>query len=58
MIGESPARPAIFQASPLVVVQPDISAFAFKARQLMVPVGGIQPRNALFGRGQGGESCR
>src|SRR5713226_352697 len=40
MIGESPTRPAIFQARPLVVVTPDISPLAFKARQLMVPVGG------------------
>src|SRR5436305_3431065 len=40
MIGESPTRPGIFQARPLVVVTPDISPFGFKARQLMVPVGG------------------
>src|SRR5690348_2986800 len=41
MIGESPTRPAIFQASPLVVVTPDISPFSFNARQLMVPCGGF-----------------
>src|SRR6185369_16177236 len=40
MMGESPTRPGIFQARPLVVVRPDISPFAFNARQLMVPVGG------------------
>ena len=40
MMGESPTRPGIFQASPLVVVTPDISPFAFRLRQLMVPVGG------------------
>src|ERR1051326_2974708 len=40
MIGESPTRPAIFHASPLVVVTPDISPLAFRPRQLMVPVGG------------------
>src|SRR5277367_4280723 len=38
MIGESPTRPAIFHARPLVVVQPDISPFEFSARQLIVPV--------------------
>src|SRR5881227_1613917 len=37
MMGESPTRPAIFQANPLVVVTPDISPFSFNARQLMVP---------------------
>src|SRR5439155_1198418 len=41
MIGESPTRPAIFQARPLVVVTPDISPLEFSARQLMVPVGGL-----------------
>src|ERR1017187_4890970 len=40
MIGESPTRPGIFHASPLVVVVPDISPLAFSARQLIVPVGG------------------
>src|SRR5438094_10430963 len=40
MIGESPTRPGIFQARPLVVVTPDISPLAFSARQLMVPVEG------------------
>src|SRR5260370_39484615 len=40
MIGESPTRPAIFHASPLVVVTPDISPLEFSARQLIVPVGG------------------
>src|ERR1017187_7708817 len=40
MIGESPMRPAIFHARPLVVVTPDISPFEFSARQLMVPVMG------------------
>src|SRR6266700_5248184 len=40
MIGESPTRPGIFHASPLVVVTPDISPFVFSARQLIVPVGG------------------
>src|SRR5712691_4372901 len=40
MMGESPTRPGIFQARPLVVVTPDISPLAFNARQLMVPVGG------------------
>src|SRR6266566_1010907 len=40
MMGESPTRPGIFHASPLVVVTPEISPLGFKARQLMVPVGG------------------
>src|SRR5947209_20535077 len=40
IIGESPTRPGIFQARPLVVVTPDISPLAFNARQFMVPVGG------------------
>src|ERR1700689_1245843 len=40
MMGESPTRPAIFQASPLVVVTPDISPLAFSDRQLIVPVVG------------------
>src|SRR5258705_5283005 len=40
MMGESPIRPGIFQASPLVVVVPDISPLRFNARQLIVPVGG------------------
>ena len=35
--GESPTRPGIFQASPDVVVTPEISPFSFKPRQLMVP---------------------
>src|ERR1051325_3642817 len=41
MIGESPRRPAIFHARPLVVVVADISPFAFRAIQLIVPVGGF-----------------
>src|SRR5579862_9548161 len=40
MIGESPMRPGIFHASPLVVVTPDISPLEFSARQLIVPVVG------------------
>src|SRR6266852_9894909 len=40
MIGESPTRPGIFHARPLVVVTPEISPLAFSARQLIVPVGG------------------
>src|ERR1700730_8218313 len=40
MMGESPTRPAIFHASPLVVVTPDISPRELSARQLIVPVGG------------------
>src|SRR5262244_3672025 len=40
MIGESPARPGIFQESPDVVVVPEISPFSLTARQLIVPVGG------------------
>src|SRR5258708_18150501 len=39
-MGESPMRPGIFHARPLVVVTPDISPLPFRARQLMVPVGG------------------
>src|SRR6476646_7854099 len=42
MMGESPTRPGIFQASPLVVVTPDISPLAFSARQLIVPRGGFK----------------
>src|SRR5689334_19107521 len=37
MIGESPTRPGIFHAKPLVVVTPDISPFSFSDRQLIVP---------------------
>src|SRR5579859_3146711 len=40
MMGESPQRPASFQARPLVVVMLDISPLVFRAEQLMVPVGG------------------
>jgi hypothetical protein len=40
MIGESPTRPGIFHAKPLVVVQPEISPFPFSAEQWIVPVGG------------------
>src|SRR5205085_45548 len=40
MMGESPTLPGSFQARPLVVVQPDISPFSFRAEQWMVPVGG------------------
>src|ERR1035441_9936668 len=40
MIGESPTRPGIFHARPLVVVTADISPFSFRAMQLMVPCGG------------------
>src|SRR5882724_5409207 len=40
MIGESPQRPGSFQASPLVVVVPEISPFSLNAEQWMVPVGG------------------
>src|SRR5712691_11640704 len=36
-IGESPARPGIFHASPLVVVTPQISPLALTPSQLMVP---------------------
>src|SRR5258707_7250019 len=45
MMGESPTRPGIFHAKPLVVVTPDISPRVFSAKQLMVPVGG---RTAIF----------
>src|SRR4029077_2676823 len=41
MIGESPHRPAIFHARPLVVVMADISPFSFSEMQLMVPCGGL-----------------
>src|SRR5712692_330942 len=40
MRGESPTRPAIFHARPEVVVVPEMSPFSFRARQLIVPVGG------------------
>src|SRR2546421_1502806 len=40
--GESPTRPGIFQASPLVVVTPLMSKFLSSARQLIVPVGGFK----------------
>src|SRR6266446_1177054 len=40
MMGESPTRPGSFHASPLVVVQPDMSPLSFSAEQWMVPVGG------------------
>src|SRR6185295_8798593 len=36
-IGESPARPGILNASPLVVVTPQISPFALMPSQLIVP---------------------
>ena len=37
IIGESPQRPGILKAMPLVVVTADISPFSFNAMQLMVP---------------------
>ena len=37
MIGESPTRPGILKASPLVVVTPHTSPFAFTPLQLIVP---------------------
>ena len=36
-MGESPTRPGIFQARPLVVVTPQISPLALIPSQLMVP---------------------
>src|SRR5262245_38859226 len=36
-IGESPARPGIFHAKPLVVVTPQISPFGLTPSQLIVP---------------------
>jgi hypothetical protein len=36
-IGESPTRPGIFHARPLVVVTPQISPLAFTPLQLIVP---------------------
>jgi hypothetical protein len=36
-MGESPTRPGIFQARPLVVVTPQISPAALMPLQLMVP---------------------
>src|SRR5207249_10519580 len=36
-IGESPERPGIFHARPLVVVTPQISPFALTPSQLIVP---------------------
>ena len=39
MIAESPTRPGIFQASPLVVVTDEISPPGVTALQLIVPVG-------------------
>ena len=36
-MGESPRRPGIFHASPLVVVTPQTSPLAFTPSQLMVP---------------------
>src|SRR5580700_6446792 len=50
MIGESPTRPAIFQARPEVVVVPETSPFSFTARQLMVPVGGCATSSAISER--------
>src|ERR1051325_10310401 len=40
MIGESPTRPGILKARPLVVVVPEMSPRSLTARQFMVPVGG------------------
>src|SRR5690349_6367565 len=40
MLGESPQRPGNLKARPLVVVIPDISPFAFRTEQLIVPVCG------------------
>src|SRR4029079_78749 len=37
MSGESPTRPGILKARPLVVVMPERSPFASSARQLIVP---------------------
>src|SRR5215203_3500439 len=36
-MGESPTRPGIFHASPLVVVTPQISPLALRPLQLIVP---------------------
>ena len=36
-MGESPTRPGIFHAMPLVVVTPQISPFGLTPLQLMVP---------------------
>jgi hypothetical protein len=36
-MGESPTRPGIFHASPLVVVTPQISPLGLRPSQLMVP---------------------
>src|ERR1700733_417326 len=61
MIGESPTRPAIFQASPLVVVTPDISPLAFSDRQLIVPVVGCtaisQAQASVGASASGNISC-
>src|SRR5205085_4816332 len=49
-IGESPTRPGIFQARPLVVVTPQISPLALMPLQLIVPYrcsGSIRPSLAL-----------
>src|SRR5215472_6426467 len=50
MTGESPTRPAIFQAKPEVVVVPEISPFSFTARQLIVPQGGRVTTVSIHGR--------
>ena len=39
MMAESPTRPGIFQASPLVVVTDEMSPPGVTASQLIVPVG-------------------
>ena len=41
MMGLSPTRPGIFQASPLVVVTDEMSPCGVTALQLMVPVGRV-----------------
>src|ERR1700689_1339813 len=61
MMGESPTRPAIFQARPLVVVTPDISPLAFSDRQLIVPVVGctaISQAQASVGASASGNISR
>src|SRR2546426_8214728 len=50
MMGESPTRPAIFHASPEVVVVAEMSPFSLTAMHGIVPVGGCAMTLSIHGR--------
>src|SRR3569833_254232 len=61
MTGESPNRPGIYHAKPLVVDTPDISPLSFSARQLIVPYVGccaMRQAQAKVSSSICGKDCR